>query len=101
MISTFLVAFFMHWNCCFKRKEKTANQQCSKPDVHTSGYKGGWMLVDLVRPPVMAVTILEDSEQMYVFGFLLSLQKSLTECQPFQPAYSADVSHPVVKNSPK
>lgn len=102
MISTFS---FILCDCGFKRKEKkkTASQQCSKPDVHTSGYKGGWMLADWLRPPAAAVTILQDVlwTNVCFWLFVALAKKSLIDCQLFQPAYTADVSHPVVKNSPK
>lgn len=103
MISTFL---FILCDCGFKRKEKkkkTASQQCSKPDVHTSGYKGGWMLADWLRPPAALVTILQDVlwTNVHFWLFVALTKKSLIDCQLFQPAYTADVSHPVVKNSPK
>lgn len=86
-----------------RKKKKTARQQCSKPDVHTSGYKGGWMLADWLRPPAAAVTILQDVlwTNVHFWLFVALTKKSLIDCQLFQPAYTADVSHPVVKNSPK
>lgn len=60
MISTFFFLFFVTVALRERKKKKTASQQCSKPDVHTSGYKGGWMLADWLRPPAAAVTILQD-----------------------------------------
>lgn len=56
----FFFLFFVTVALRERKKKKTASQQCSKPDVHTSGYKGGWMLADWLRPPAAAVTILQD-----------------------------------------
>lgn len=82
-LTHFWLPFFMRWNCCFKRKRKKnpANQQCSKPDVHTSGNKGSWMLVDLVRPPVTPLTISWTLSKCTLLAFCCPYKKaSVTAC---------------------
>lgn len=75
--------FLSGWNCCFKREEEPANEQCWKADVDPSGNKAAWMLVDLARPPVTTVTNLQDSEQCTLLPFPCAYNKASPTCQRF------------------